>query len=525
MCVLRTVRTSSALHTTWADPVGEGVQCLSCVALPSSSSCCSLPCSFPEVFLPRITSWMTAESLPLFSWQSTGSIMFLSSAETGMTASRETTHCKTNHRSHHNQHHEQHHQPYRNDSDTGGVHGDHHGHAKSSSGSSISSSSHPHPQHHHHLRGHGAADFYCNASKPHKRHPDMDNHISPRTSHASLLQTDQQALGFRESDRDAREKAECGGYSYASNNRVFHRRNRSMSNSRRSSITGDDIDSSMATLSLSPTSSSINTSASPLTPALETDALDAMEKEQEGIVMKLMHEIQMLRDENKILKNLLRVSESPSSPCMGYAPSSNPTSSGSSVSSSSSPSTPFISQRRATFTTATNMKRVPANITYSNSNGSITNVSTFPRSRSGSLSMNWKASTLSPKLSGAPNFTLTESFPFDTEYLSLTPRRSSIRNLNGAPSLSIPQKILSYANNEESIEDSADENSDTEVKRLKPFKKFHKRSVSDNTECNISKQNKIGSLEHSQEHNRDNNNNINAAGVSPGLLIKNTSNE
>lgn len=443
-----------------------------------------------------------------------GPALNLDLQQTTMTAQPETMDCKTQHHSHSQKHGDNHKANYGAKPDLN----------QQQQHEAVDVACPPAPEQEQ-MRP-GSPDFYRQGSTPHRSQHGHEVHISPRTSHVGSFAADSQpGLDFKDSPtRAAREKERAADYySYGSGtgNRLAHRRSwsraSSRANSRRSSVSGSgNISSNMATLSISPIGTPI-----------DTNALDAMEKEQEGIVMRLMHEIQTLKDENKMLKNMLRTS-SVSSANTESSPS--PISSGSSVSSLSSPSTPFMSQqRRATFTTMTNMKRVPANLSYANSNGSVTNVSTFPRSRSGSLSMNWKASTLSPKLSGVPNITLTESFPFDTEYFSLTPHRSSFRNPSGALLLSIPHKILSYSNNNEEAIDDANldqpwesphdnhqppqqrqpitkgsvEDSGPEPSKLKPFKKLHKRSVSDTTDCSISKQYKLDSLAIQQSRGRE----------------------
>ncbi|GAV28008.1 hypothetical protein PMKS-001476 [Pichia membranifaciens] len=107
------------------------------------------------------------------------------------------------------------------------------------------------------------------------------------------------------------------------------------------------------------------------------------------------------------------------------------------------------------------------------------------------------------------------------------------------------KRILSYSNsNEEAIDDAnldqtwelrqdiqphqqqqrttkgSEEDSESEPRKLEPFKKLHKRSVSDNTECNISKQYKLDSLAASQSRDRDREGKTADVNVSSGLMIR-----
>lgn len=166
------------------------------------------------------------------------------------------------------------------------------------------------------------------------------------------------------------------------------------------------------------------------TPSQFTDtsnAIDWMEKEQEGIVLKLMQEINSLKEENKMLKTLLRAStitpttSASSSPRSSFSfqthspteiqfsspfsPNLYPTSS-----SLSKQNALLGSQRRATITTTTNLKRVPnplSNPLALNGSGSV------PRSRSRSRSNS--LSVKSPSL-------------FSLDSLSFEPDASAVSN-------------------------------------------------------------------------------------------------
>lgn len=151
---------------------------------------------------------------------------------------------------------------------------------------------------------------------------------------------------------------------------------------------------------------SIVSSVSPRTSRLFPDQenpIEGLEKEQEGIVLKLLHEISALKEENKMLKSKMRsstsllstngscdstISVSPVFPTDYTFNWSGGRDSASSLSSNSSqlsypPQSSFMNQRRATVTTMTSLKRVP--------NSLSSQPSVFPqmgnRSRSGSLSI------------------------------------------------------------------------------------------------------------------------------------------
>lgn len=250
----------------------------------------------------------------------------------------------------------------------------------------------------------------------------------------------------------------------------------------------------------------------------DTNPIDAMEKEQEGIVMKLMNEIQFLKDENKILKSMLRANSNnstPSSPNLSnsssVAPYSFPTNFTSNNSTSSSSSSSFRNQRRSTITTIANQKRTPSLIP---SNQSLITVVNHPnvRSRTGSLSTNWKFPNY---LSGASS--PSETFPFDNEYLpfnvqrynNITPtmRRPSIGSITSGigngyeSSATLHSRNISLDSNlEEAIEDDMFNNDTTnEVDDNETDSSYysnysntnsslnptHRRTISDNTAYSV----------------------------------------
>lgn len=100
-------------------------------------------------------------------------------------------------------------------------------------------------------------------------------------------------------------------------------------------------------------------------PSME-EAIDSMEKEQEGIVLKLLHEIQYLKEENKQLKSLLlntistpNYNSVTSSPNLSPIQLNSSSNGSSSINGNNTNQSPFLNQRRNTITTITNMKRVP----------------------------------------------------------------------------------------------------------------------------------------------------------------------
>ncbi|CAI8502409.1 unnamed protein product [Pichia kudriavzevii] len=125
---------------------------------------------------------------------------------------------------------------------------------------------------------------------------------------------------------------------------------------------------------------SIVSSVSPRTSRLFPDQenpIEGLEKEQEGIVLKLLHEISALKEENKMLKSKMRsstsllstngscdstISVSPVFPTDYTFNWSGGRDSASSLSSNSSqlsypPQSSFMNQRRATVTTMTSLKK------------------------------------------------------------------------------------------------------------------------------------------------------------------------
>lgn len=114
--------------------------------------------------------------------------------------------------------------------------------------------------------------------------------------------------------------------------------------------------------------------SSSLIGGLTENAIDSMEKEQEGVVMKLMKEIKALQEENKILKQQLHASQS--SPLLS---TSNCTSPRPSISSSHSiygnNTSTLIPKRRSTVSDAS-IRRVPTSVNH------------YTKSRSGSFSLN-----------------------------------------------------------------------------------------------------------------------------------------
>lgn len=139
---------------------------------------------------------------------------------------------------------------------------------------------------------------------------------------------------------------------------------------------------------ISENSASMTTVAAPQPLA---NAIVDMEKEQEGIVLKLLHEITALKEENKLLRAMVSTSTSPSVSSSSSIPSptmsefallqSNTTTN--SLNPTLSNSSPFLSQRRSTITTPTNLKRVPTTLTPV---GLTSNPSQQSISRSSSLS-------------------------------------------------------------------------------------------------------------------------------------------
>lgn len=119
--------------------------------------------------------------------------------------------------------------------------------------------------------------------------------------------------------------------------------------------------------------------SSPSIGNLNQDAIDSLEKEQEGVVMKLLREIKMLQEENAVLKQKLNAGQS--SP---LSSNSNCTSPRPSISSSHSSygnnNSTLITKRRSTVTDAS-IRRVPTSISH------------HSRSRSGSFSF---SNVLSP---------------------------------------------------------------------------------------------------------------------------------
>lgn len=313
------------------------------------------------------------------------------------------------------------------------------------------------------------------------------------------------------------------------------------------------INNNMATLSISPSNNSLPQIIIPSSKN-DTNPLDAMEKEQEGIVLKLMHEIQSLKDENKMLRNLLRsnsINSPPNSPAStSYSfQSSSTLSSNTPISintTNSLPNSPFINQRRATITTIASMKRTPSLIP----SNSISRSRSKSRSRSRSSSF-----SNSLKLANGSNSLLPidPNYPHDNEY-SILPQKSINSNINNRyPSFGSSNgghsrnlSLISNLNNEEVIEDDdiEDETDNNNNNRKtentiitasnnnnqgigdyyklsshrndeyneENFKKHHKRSSSDNTRF-ITK-NSSNKNEHSNMKNEN-------FKFSTGLLISN----
>lgn len=181
------------------------------------------------------------------------------------------------------------------------------------------------------------------------------------------------------------------------------------------------------------------------------NAIVDMEKEQEGIVLKLLHEINTLKEENKLLRSMVSTSGSPSvsssssmpSPTFNDFANIHTNTTGSSPNATMSNSSPFLSQRRSTITTPTNLKRVPPNP----SQQSISRSSSLsrPRSRSNSVtSCNIglpKSNFLDPDYVIRPSSTSSSSStakrshkrsssdtsPMDTSTSAISPTHSSAR--------------------------------------------------------------------------------------------------
>lgn len=103
-----------------------------------------------------------------------------------------------------------------------------------------------------------------------------------------------------------------------------------------------------------------------------SNVIDSMEKEQEGIVMKLMHEINALKEENKYLKNQLRSSSTSSSSSSSISLTTSPVVLPSLSFNSLNPqqeipslslnSNPLSAPRRPSVSTISSIKRVPNTI-------------------------------------------------------------------------------------------------------------------------------------------------------------------